>query len=207
MKGRKLLVSLLTAVALIALMAVPAILTLVAITTTPVMAQTSGNVTCTVSGKLIALTVTDGTIAFGTLDLSSIKNSALYDATNNANGMTSAQTQTITNTGNVAEDFNMKTTIATRGGGTDWTLHATTPGDNVFTYAYLVSDTAYGGTAAIGSFTKWTAADSYVADAGGSNVAASGVKYLELEIGMPTLTDDYAEHTITVTVQAAEYTG
>ena len=203
MKGRKLLVSLFTVVALIALMAVPAILTLVAITTTPVMAQTSGNVTCTVSGKLISVNVTDGSIAFGTLDLGSTKNSALYDDPNNTDGMTPAQTQTITNTGNVAEDFNMKTTNAI--GSTDWTI-AAAAGVNEFTYGYLVSDTAYDGGAVIDAFTKWNSADSYVADAGGDDVAASGVKYLELEISIPTSTGDYTEHTITVTVLAVEHT-
>ncbi|MCK4388140.1 MAG: hypothetical protein KAW00_05145 [Dehalococcoidia bacterium] len=164
-------------------------------------AAETGEVACTVSGKLIALTVTDASVDFGTLDLGSTKNSAVYNAPNNTNGLTPAQTQTITNTGTVAEDFNMKTSNAS--GGTNWTI-AAAAGSEEFTYAYLVSDTAYAGGAAIGSFTKWAAADSYVADAGGANVAASGVKYLELEIGMPTLTADYGVHTITVTVLAVE---
>ena len=163
-----------------------------------------GTVECTVSGKLIALTVTDGSIAFGTVDLSATKNSALYHDPNNVNGLTPAQTQTITNTGSVPEDFNMKTSNAI--GGTPWTLHATTPDADVFTYGYLASATAYDGSGAIDSFTNWAAADSYVAGAGGSDVAASGVKYLELEIGMPTSTTDGVEKTITVTVQATEYT-
>lgn len=179
-------------------------LALTALVPAAAFAATEGTVGCTVSGKLIALTVTDGSIAFGTLDLGTTKNSALYDASNNADGLTPAQTQTITNTGTVAEDFNMKTSNAI--GSTNWTLHATTPGSELFTYAYLVSDTAYDGSVAIGAFTKWATADSYVADAGGDDVAASGVKYLELEIGMPTSTADYGEHTITVTVQAVEHT-
>ena len=169
-----------------------------------IFAAETGEVSCTVSGKLISVSVTDGSVAYGTLDLSTTKNSALYDAINNANGMTPAQTQTITNTGSVAEDFNMKTSNAI--GSTDWTLHATTPGSELFTYAYLVSDTAYAGSAAIGAFTKWATAGSYVADAGGDDVAADGVKYLELEIGMPTLSVDYGEHTITVTVLAVAHT-
>ena len=179
-------------------------LALAALIPAAAFAADEGTVECTVSGKLIALTVTDGSTAFGTLDLSTTKNSALYHASNNANGMDPAQTQTITNTGSVAEDFNMKTSHAI--GGTQWTLHATTPAGDVFTYGYLVSDTAYDGSAAIGAFTKWTATGSYVADAGGSNVAASGTKKLELEIGMPTSTTDGVEKTITVTVQATEYT-
>ena len=169
-----------------------------------IFADDEGTVSCTVSGKLISLTVTEGSIVFGILDLSTTKNSALYDLTNNANGMTPAQTQTITNTGSAAQDFNMKTSNAI--GTADWTLHATTPGSELFTYGYLVSDTEYDGTAGIGAFTKWATADSYVADAGGDDVAADGVKYLELEIGMPTLSVDYGEHTITVTVQATEHT-
>jgi len=179
-------------------------LALAALIPAAAFADTEGTVSCSVSGKLIALTVTDGSTAFGTLDLSTTKNSALYDDPNNTDGLTPAQTQTITNTGTVAEDFNMKTSNAI--GSTNWTI-AAAAGSEEFTYAYLVSDTAYDGGAAIGSFTKWAAADSYVADAGGANVAASGVKYLELEIGMPTSTTDGVEKTITVTVQATEYTG
>ena len=179
-------------------------LALAALIPAAAFAADEGTVECTVSGKLIALTVTDGSIAFGTVDLSTSKNSAVYNDPNNTNGVTPAQTQTITNTGSVAEDFNMKTSNAI--GGTDWTLHAATPAGDVFTYGYLVSDTAYDGTSGIGAFTKWTATGSYVAEAGGDNVAASGVKYLELEIGMPTSTTDGDEKTITVTVQATEHT-
>lgn len=167
-----------------------------------IFADDEGAVTCTVSGQLIALTVEDNSIAFGTLDLSTIKNSAAYNVTNNLNGLTLEDTQIITNTGSIAEDFNMKTTNAI--GSTNWTLDET-PASEKFSYAYNVGGAIYDGSTAI-TFTKWATADSYVADAGGDDVTASGVKYLELEIGMPTSTVDYAAHTITVTVQAVAHT-
>ena len=165
-------------------------------------ADDTGTVSCTVSAALVSVTVTDGSVGYAQLALGATKNTAVYDATNNPNGMVTAQTQTITNTGTVNEDFNMKTSVAD--GTVDWSLDASTPGSNLFTHAYLVSDTEYSGSAAIGSFIKWATADTYVADAGGSNVAPAGLKYLELEIGMPTGVDDAGDHTITVTVQAVE---
>ena len=154
----------------------------------------------TVTAGVVSVTVEDGSVAYGTLSLDSVKNTAFLDGTYNANGMGTAQTQTVTNTSNVAVDLNIKTSAAT--GGTGWTLHATTRGANQFTHGYNVASSAYAGGSAI-TFTKWTAVDSYVEVA--TDLAASGIKYLELEIGMPT-TSDTTQRSITVTVQATEAT-
>jgi len=165
-----------------------------------VFAADEGTVSCTVTATLVALTVEDGSVAYGTLALGATENTAYYDASDNPDGMVSPQTQIITNTGTVAEDFNVMTSNAI--GGTAWTLHTTTPGANLFTHAYNIAASGYTGTGGI-SFTKWAAADAYVLDVA-TSVATSGVRYLELEIGMPTSATDHTQHTITVTVQAAQ---
>lgn len=167
------------------------------------LADDEGTVAATVSGKLIALTVTDGSAAYGIIAASATKNTALYDSLDNPLGSTEAQTQTIKNTGTVVEDFAMKTSIAVADSGTDWTLHADTAGEDLMTHAYLVSATAYDGQEAIGTFTKWADLD-YVSEAGGADVAVDGEKFLELQIGMPTTITTFTTHTITVTVLATE---
>ncbi len=156
-------------------------------------------VVCTVTAGVVSVTVENGSVAYGTLSLDSVKNTALYHATNNTDGMDPAQTQTITNTSNVAVDLNIKTSAAT--GGTGWTL-GDTQDDTHFTHAYLITDSVYDGGSAIGAFTKWSTADTYVEDVV-TNLGVSGVKYLYLEIGIPTASD-VVEKSINVTVQAVE---
>lgn len=180
------ILALLVALALVALV-VPA----------AVFAADTGTVSCTVSAVLVSLSITDGSVAYGTLALNTIKNTAKYDATNNTNGMATPQTQTITNTGTVNENFRIKTSNAA--GTTNWTL-GSTAGSDIFTHAYNQQGTAiYNGVGAI-TFTKWTAVDTYVA--AGTTTAPTGHNYLELEIGMPTSVTDAGSHTITVTVMA-----
>ena len=58
------------------------------------MAANEANVSCTVTGELIALTVTDGTIAYGTIAMSGDKNT-----------IDTGNTQVVNNTGTVTEDF------------------------------------------------------------------------------------------------------
>ena len=180
------ILALLVALALVALV-VPA----------AVFAADTDAVSCTVSVFLVSVTVTPGSVAYGTLALGATNNTAKYDATHNPDGMATPQTQTITNTGTVNEDFGIRTSGAV--GTIDWTLHATTPNVNIFTHAYSVADTEYTGTETI-TFTNWSASAASVPVA--TSVAPAGVKYLELEIGMPTSVTDAGNHTITVTVLA-----
>src|SRR5690349_8778650 len=79
-----------------------------------VFAATTGTVAATVTPQNISVAVTDGTVAYGTLDLST-------SADTTSGGVN--DTQTATNDGNVAEDFNVTSTNAT--GGTAWTLAGT----------------------------------------------------------------------------------
>jgi len=184
------ILALLVALALVALV-VPA----------AVFAADTDAVSCTVSVFLVSVTVSDGDVAYGPLELNTVKNTAKYDATHNLHGMAPPQTQTITNTGTVNEDFGIKTSDAV--GTTNWTLHASTPNVNIFTHAYYVADTEYIGAGAI-AFTNWSQSAASVEVA--ADVVPAGVRYLELEIGMPTSVDDAESHTITVTVLATEHT-
>ncbi len=133
-------------------------------------------VECTVTAALVSVTVSDGDVAYGTLALgASKKASALGD------------TQTVTNNGTVTEAFYIKSSNATRDGGTTW--HLGTPGHNEFTHRW---DT--------GSETWDPMLDSY--DLMAINVEPGNSVSLDLQIDMPSSTDDYLEHSITVTVLA-----
>ena len=179
------------------ILALIAVLALVgALVPATVLADTTSTVTCTVSAYLVSVSVSDGSVDYGVLNLGAVQNTAKYDATYNTNGMNTPQTQLVTNTGTVNEVFRIKTSNAV--GVTDWTLGETAESDT-FTHAFNMGDTAYTGGKSI-VFTKWTTADSYVA--AGTETAPAGDNHLELQIGMPTPVTDYEAHTITVTVLA-----
>jgi len=166
-----------------------------------VFAANTGTVSCTVSAQgLVSVTVTPGSVAYGTVALNTYKNTAQYDATNNPSGMATPQTQTITNTGNVNEDFDIKTSNAV--GATNWSLTPSTPTHDEFSHFYFVSTTAYNGTGTP-MFIAFTWPDTNVEVA--TNVVPEGVRYLELLITMPGSTADTGNHTITVTVLATQH--
>jgi hypothetical protein len=167
---------------------------------TAVLAAT-GTVTATVTAGTIGVTVDNGNVTYGTLPFDTVKNTAQYDATDNAVGMNTPQTQTITTSGGVAVDINIKTSDAV--GSTDWTVGTSRAADQ-FTHAYNVANTAYSGGNPGPTFTMWTAADTDVTVASG---VTDVTRYLELEIGMPTSATDAAAHTITVTVTVVQSSG
>ena len=178
--------------------ALVAVLTLVGLLVPVAVFSAESTVTCTVSAVLVSVSVDDGSVAYGTLALGATKNTAKYDGSNNPNGMATPQTQTITNTGTVQEDFRVKTSNAI--GTTAWTL-GETAGSDIFTHAWNWGSTQYDGSGSI-TFTQWTTADTYLVS--GVDVPAEGGRYLELQIGMPNPVTDYGSHTITVTVEALE---
>ena len=143
-------------------------------------------VSCTVSAVLVSVTVTDGNVAYGTLELGATK-STLVGELNDI--------QTATNDGTVAEDFNIRSSDAIKswGGGTDWTLVTGAPTGNEFKHEFSMT-TSFPGTAMTTSYVPLK-----------TNVATSGSQTFDLRITMPGSTDDYLEHTITVTVQAVEH--
>lgn len=135
----------------------------------------------TYTPPIISITVTDGTVAYGTVAVG-----ATEDTT--ASGLN--DTQTATNNGNVAEKFQIKSSHAI--GAMDWTL-GSSQGDNTFTHK-----------ASIDGGNNWSIA----MEVAGTyyelvaSVPAEGYQDFDLQIGMPTTITDYGEHTITVTVLA-----
>ena len=159
----------------------------------PIMVEAAdtGTVTCTVSGELVSVTVSDGSISYGTLPLSGTKNTVVYHLTNNPHGMTPADTQTATNNGTVAEDFNIFSGGAT-GTSQSWTLAGN-------------SDTAqFCHQFSTNSGTDWTTlTGDYQTLA--TNISASGTRTFDLKIMMPSSTTDYGSHSIPFTVQAVAH--
>src|SRR3990167_1637904 len=146
-----------------------------------VFASSTDTVAATVTPQNISVSVTDGTVAYGTVDLSSSEDTA-------AGGLNDSQTAS--NDGNITEDLNITSTDAT--GGTTWSL-AGTIGANQYKHSFCTTDCD-------GSPT-WTAlTTSY--QALGTSISASGTKVFDLKIDTPSSSSDYVQKSITVTVQA-----
>jgi hypothetical protein len=156
------------ALAMIAAMALPM----------AVNAAETGTVTCTVSGELVSVTVTDGAVNYGTLELGQTKDTTNTGVNDN---------QTAKNTGTVSEKFTIKSSNAE--GATDWIL-GDTQSENQFTHEFSTT----GGS-------PWTLINDVGVDLA-SAVAAGAAKTFDLRIGMPTSVTDYTQHTIIVTITA-----
>ncbi len=150
-------------------------------------AASTSTVAATITPQNISVTVTDGSVAYGTIDLSSSKDTTT-GGTNDS--------QTATNDGNVAEDFNIKSGDAT--GGTTWTL-AGSIGANQYKHSFCTSGS--GSPDPCDASPSWTAMTTNY-QAVGSNIAASGTRLFDLKIDTPSSTSDYVQKSITVTVQA-----
>lgn len=151
------------------------------------VAATTGTVAATVTPQNISVSVTDGSVSYGTLALSSSQDTT-------SGGLN--DTQTATNDGNVAEDFNIKSTDAT--GGTTWTL-AGTIGANQYKHSFCTSGSGSPDPCDAGP--TWSAMTTSYA-ALGTNIAASGTNKFDLKLDTPSSVADYVQKSITVTVQA-----
>jgi len=141
-------------------------------------AATTAAVAATVTAQNISVTATDGSVSYGTIDLSSTA-----DTTNTGVD----DSQTATNNGNVTEDFN----ISGQDSG-DWTL-AAAAGSEEYTHKFC--------TATCDASPSWTAlTTSYQTLA--SAVSFSSTQEFDLQIGSPSSTSNYTEQTVSVTVQA-----
>jgi len=162
------------------ILALVGVVALVSLLLPTVVFSAEDTVTCTVSAFLVSVTVTDGSVAYGALEVGTSNNTIAL-----------GQTQTVTNTGTVDEDFSISSSNAI-GASQNWTLGASA-GANVFTHS-----------ASIDSGSTWpitmTVAGAYYTLKNG--VTNGGNQTFDLQIGMPTSTTDYLEHTITVTVLA-----
>ena len=131
-----------------------------------------------VSEEIVSVVVTPSTIAYGTLALAESKNT------------TPGQQLTVTNNGGVTANLSIKSSDATRDGGTTWTLVTTTPGLNQFKHEFSID-----------SGSNWTALTGFYQTLK-SNVLSGNNQTFDLQITMPDSTTDYLEHTIVITILA-----
>jgi hypothetical protein len=147
-------------------------------------AADTANITATVTFQQISLTATSGTISYGTVA-----------ASGTADTVALSQSQTITNTGNVSEDFDIKGLTPTTGGTcTHWTLKASgAPAANEYGHSWSIN----GGTL----WTRFT--DTYSEFV--SNKAANATATLDLKVTMPSASDCMSAQAIDVTTQASAH--
>jgi hypothetical protein len=145
-----------------------------------VLGATEATITATVTVQKISLTVADGSIAYGIIPAGSSKSTCDLD-----------DTQTVTNNGNVAEDFSIK------GKDCSWTL-GSTPGSEVYVHKFATSSCGY-----INWNTAPALTTSYQTMA--TNIATSSSATLNLQITTPTATNSYTEQDVSVMVMAAAH--
>jgi len=148
-------------------------------------AATTASVGATVTVQNISVTVTNGSVAYGTMGLNAT-----------ASTRSPANLQTATNNGNVAEDFTIKGMDAT-GSTQTWTL-AATAGSAQYIHGFCIASCTTPPTNYTALTTSYTAL-------GAGNVAVNGTQTFDLYINTPTATTDYTVHTVDVTVSAAAH--
>jgi len=156
----------------------------------PALAADTGVVTATVTPQLISVSVSPGSVAYGTLALS---------VNDGSRTTKESGTITATNDGNVTEKFNIKGSDAT-GGSTPWTL-SDTPADTgtvaANQYVHDFSQTVPFDETTDKSLNSVTYKELAASVAVGANDTS------ELQMNMPTSsTDASAQKSTTVTVQA-----
>jgi hypothetical protein len=151
-----------------------------------VNAATEDTINATVTFQQIAITASDGTISYGTLAASASQDT-----------VTLTDTQTITNTGNVAEDFDVKGLDPTTGGScTHWTMSADdSPGANEYAHEWSITG---------GSGDDWNVFTSTYEEFA-SNKAEDATAPLDLKITMPTTSDCMDAQNVDVTVLASAH--
>lgn len=143
------------------------------------MAASSASVAATVTVQNVSVTVSPGTVAYGTL------------AVNSSSSTNPGSTQTVTNNGNVAEDITIKGQNST-----NWTLGGTA-GVNQYVHKFCISTCGTPPT----NYTALTT--SYQALA--TNIAASGTQTFDLDITTPTSSTSFTQQSVDVTVLAAAH--
>lgn len=140
-------------------------------------AASTAAVAATVTATNLAVSVSDGSIAFGSV--------ALNTATTTAGG--TGQTQTVSNDGSNAV-INVKSGNAT--GGTTWTL-GTSAGSDIFK---LEVSTTTGS-----AYMTFQATDTYLTASSSSASLTSGA--FDFRFTTPTASTDFVQKSLTITVQ------
>lgn len=149
---------------------------------TAALAATTGSVTATVTAGIVAVTVSDGAVAYGAV-LSSA-------STATGDGDSIDDTQTITNTGNVNEDFEVKASNST---GQVWTLGAVA-GDATYVHATCI--------ATCDTTPAWTALTASYADRATAKTPSSTTA-LDLKVTVPTANAGTGVATLPVDILAS----
>lgn len=145
-------------------------------------ASTTATVTSTVTVQNISVTVSSGTVSYGTL----ATNASL--TTLAAPGL--ADTQTVTNNGNVAEDFNIEGQNSA-----NWTLDTTNSTLDHYIHKFCIA--TCGTNASPTNFTALTTSYASLA----TNIAAAGTQNFDLQITTPATSDNFTSQSVNVTVQ------
>lgn len=143
-----------------------------------VRAASEGIVAATVTVQNISVSVTDGTVAFGTL------------ANNASAGTNGTDTQTATNDGNITEVFNIKGQVSA-----GWTLGATA-GSNIYVLQFCTATCTTPPT----SYTALTTSYQTLA----ASVTTNDTQTFDLYITTPNPSTVYTEQSVNVTVQATQ---
>lgn len=146
-----------------------------------IMAANSATVAATVTLQNVSVTVSNGTIAYGTLSVGTSKSTIATDLNN---------TQVITNNGNVAEDINIKGQNSA-----NWTL-AASPAADTYTQKFC--------TASCTVFTNYTALTTNYQTLA-TDVGATGTKNLDLQLLTPTSSSVFTSQSVDVSIQAVAH--
>lgn len=141
-------------------------------------AADTATVTATVTAQNISVTVSDGTVTYGTLALST-------NADTTSSGLNDSQTAQ--NNGNITEDLNIKG----QNSGS-WTLAGSVSADQ-YTHKWCVSNCDAAPTWNVLTTNYQTLA---------SDVSASGTQVFDLQIGTPSSSSSYNSQSVDITVQA-----
>jgi hypothetical protein len=144
-----------------------------------VLGATEATITATVTVQNISLSVSDGSIAYGVLPVNTSRDTCYLN-----------DIQTVTNDGNVAEDFNIKGQNSQ-----NWTL-GSTPSSEVYVHKFATSScpVTWGGTALTTSYQTMA-----------TNIPVNGSVILNLQITTPTATNYYTQQDVSVMVQAVAH--
>lgn len=143
-----------------------------------VLAADTATVTATVTLQNVSVTVSDGTVAYGTLAASSTEDTT----SGNLN-----DSQTATNNGNITEDLNIKGQDSG-----DWTL-AGSVGADQYKHDFCITT--------CDSTPSWTALTTSYQTLQ-SSVSASGTQDFDLRMNTPSSSTSYTSQSVDVTVQA-----
>jgi hypothetical protein len=145
----------------------------------PGLAATTSNVAATVTTQNISVSVSDGSVTYGTLGPSSSRSTTAADLND---------VQTATNDGNVAEDFNLRGQNST-----NWTL-AGSAGADQYVHQFCVSACTTPPT----NYTALTTNYQQIAN----SKSPLDTQLFDLRITTPSSSTVYTQQSVDVTVQA-----